>query len=152
MKKRYLLYSAFFLLSMSSCEDKLDADRYFGDRMTIEKVFSDRDYSEQWLSDAYSHLIRYNADVASKGYTMHCFADDMYFGDREDKYKQWKNGEYNEDWEQDSWSECYAGIYQASVFIHNIDNNTNLTQEERADYNAQTRLVLAYTSGLLFRT
>lgn len=72
---------------MSSCEDKLDADRYFGDRMTIEKVFADRDYSERWLSDAYSHLIGVNADVSSKGFTMYCFADDMYFGDRDDKYK-----------------------------------------------------------------
>ena len=63
---------------MSSCEDKLDADRYFGDRMTIEKVFADRDYSERWLSDAYSHLIGVNADVSSKGFTMYCFADDMY--------------------------------------------------------------------------
>lgn len=72
---------------MSSCEDKLDADRYFGDRMTIEKVFADRDYSERWLSDAYSHLVGVNADVSSKGFTMYCFADDMYFGDRDDKYK-----------------------------------------------------------------
>ena len=56
--------------------------------MTIEKVFDDRDYSERWLSDAYSHLIGVNADVSSKGFTMYCFADDMYFGDRDDKYKQ----------------------------------------------------------------
>ena len=61
MKSKYLLYSALFLFAMSSCEDKLDADRYFGDRMTIEKVFADRDYSERWLSDAYSHLIGVNA-------------------------------------------------------------------------------------------
>lgn len=119
MKNKYLLYSALFLLSMSSCEDKLDADRYFGDRMTIEKVFADRDYSERWLSDAYSHLIGVNADVSSKGFTMYCFADDMYFGDRDDKYKKWKNGEYDEGWEQGPWGECYTGIYQASVFIHN---------------------------------
>ena len=124
MKNKYLLYSALFLLSMSSCEYKLDADRYFGDRMTIEKVFADRDYSERWLSDAYSHLIGVNADVSSKGFTMYCFADDMYFGDRDDKYKKWKNGEYDEGWEQGPWGECYTGIYQASVFIHNIDRNT----------------------------
>ncbi|WP_462358015.1 RagB/SusD family nutrient uptake outer membrane protein [Phocaeicola coprocola] len=151
MKNKYLLYSALFLLSMSSCEDKLDADRYFGDRMTIEKVFADRDYSERWLSDAYSHLIGVNADVSSKGFTMYCFADDMYFGDRDDKYKKWKNGEYDEGWEQGPWGECYTGIYQASVFIHNIDCNTKFTEEERADYKAQARFVRAYYYWLLLR-
>jgi starch-binding outer membrane protein, SusD/RagB family len=119
--------------------------------MTIEKVFADRDYSERWLSDAYSHLIGVNADVSSKGFTMYCFADDMYFGDRDDKYKKWKNGEYDEGWEQGPWGECYTGIYQASVFIHNIDRNTKFTEEERADYKAQARFVRAYYYWLLLR-
>lgn len=151
MKNKVLLYYALFVLSMSSCEDKLDADRYFKDQITIEKVFSKRDYTEEWLADTYSHMIRYNADVSSKGYTMHCFADDMYFGDRDDKYKKWKNGEYDEGWEQDSWFECYKGISQATVFINMIDTNMEFTEGERADLKAQARFARAYYYWLLLR-
>ena len=153
MKRKYILLSAVFGfgLGLTSCADKLDADRYFKDRMTLEEVFSNEDYSEQWLANAYSHLDGVNADVSSKGHTMYCFADDMYFGDRDDKYKKWKNGEYDEGWEQGVWGECYAGIYQASVFIYNIDQNESFTQEERADMKAQARFVRAYYYWLLLR-
>lgn len=47
MKNKVLLYSALFVLSMSSCEDKLDADKYFKDQVTIEKVFSKKNYTPQ---------------------------------------------------------------------------------------------------------
>ena len=151
MKNKVLLYSALFALSMASCEDKLDADKYFKDQITIEKVFSNKNYSEEWLADAYSHLTGCNADVSSKGFTMYCFADDMYFGDRDDKYKKWKNGEYDEGWEQGPWYECYKGISQATVFINMIDMNTEFTEEERADLKAQARFVRAYYYWLLLR-
>lgn len=153
MKNKYIILSAIFGigLGLSSCEDTLDADRYFKDRMSLEDVFSSRDYTEQWLADAYLHLTGSNADVSSKGHTMYCFADDMYFGDRDDKYKKWKNGEYDEDWEQGPWNACYTGIRQASIFIENIDRNTKFTSEERADLKAQARFVRAYYYWLLLR-
>lgn len=114
MKKKYILLSAILGvgLGLSSCADQLDADRYFKDRMSLEDVFSSRDYTEEWLANAFEHLTGSNADVSSKGHTMYCFADDMYFGDRDDKYKKWKNGEYDENWEQGPWGSCYEGIRQ----------------------------------------
>lgn len=153
MKKLYILLSIVLGigLGLSSCTDQLDADRYFKDRMTLEDVFSDRDYTEQWLASAYSHLDASNADVSSKGHTMHCFADDMYFGDRDDKYKKWKNGEYDEGWEQGQWGDCYAGIRQASIFILNIDKNMKFNDEERADLKAQAHFVRGYFYWLLLR-
>lgn len=151
--KIYILLSAVLgvTLLLSSCTDQLDADRYFRDRMTLEEVFSSRDYSERWLANAFSHIDASNADVSSKGHTMFCFADDMYFGDRDDKYKRWKNGEYDEGWEQGSWNDCYAGIRQASIFIQNIDRNEAFTIAERADLKAQARFVRAYYYWLLLR-
>lgn len=154
MKKKYIILSAVLVgmgLGLSSCADQLDADRYFKDRMSLEDVFSSRDYSEEWLANAFVHLTGSNADVSSKGHTMYCFADDMYFGDRDDKYKKWKNGEYDEGWEQGPWGACYTGIRQASIFILNIDQNTKFTQEERADMKAQARFVRAYYYWLLLR-
>ena len=146
MKKKYILLSAILGigLGLSSCADQLDADRYFKDRMSLKDVFSSRDYTEEWLANAFEHLTGSNADVSSKGHTMYCFADDMYFGDRDDKYKKWKNGEYDENWEQGPWGSCYEGIRQASIFILNIDQNMKFTEEERADLKAQARFVRAY--------
>ncbi len=154
MKKTFLLKGLVFCagLGLASCTDQLDADKYFKDRMTLEEVFTDLDYTEQWLNDAFSHLVGHNADVASKGHTPFCFADDMYYGDREDQYRYWKNGEYNEnDFKQESWAECYQGIRQASIFIQNIDMNMEMTAEQRADYKAQARFVRAYYYWLLLR-
>ena len=48
MKKKYILLSAILGvgLGLSSCADQLDADRYFKDRMSLEDVFSSRDYTD----------------------------------------------------------------------------------------------------------
>lgn len=153
MKTKYILLSAVFGmgLSLTSCSDYLKVDKYFKDRMTLEEVFQSEDYSEEWLANAFSYLSGSNADVASKGHTPFCFADDMYFGDRDNFYRRLKNGEYGEGDLQGSWGACYEGIRQASIFIHNIDMNEDFTPAEIADYKAQARFVRAYYYWLLLR-
>ena len=81
-------------LAFSSCSDYLNVDRYFNDRMTEEKLFEDKKYSEQWLAGVYTHLLGCNDDVCSKGNTPHNFSDDMYFGDRSGLYRNLKYGMY----------------------------------------------------------
>lgn len=153
MKKKYILLSAVFGLSISltSCSDYLNVDQFFKDRMRLEEVFTNVDYSEQWLANTFSHLGGVNADVSSKGHTPFCFADDMYFGDRENFYRRLKNGEYGEGDQQGPWDECYKGIRQASIFIENIDKNLEMSEQTRADYKAQARFVRAYYYWLLLR-
>lgn len=153
MKKKYTLMSAACVLAfiLASCADTLDADHYFKDRMTIEEVFTDRDYSEQWLANAYYYLTINNTDVSSKKYNPFCFADDMYYGDTDDRYRRLKSGDYDENFLQGSWIDAYKGIRQASIFILNIDMNEQMTPEERADYKAQARFVRAYFYWLLLR-
>ena len=146
MNKKYIILSAAFslVLAFTSCSDYLNNDKKFKDRMTLEKVFTNRDYSEQWLANAYHYLMDFNADVASKEWTPFCFSDDMYFGDREDRYKMWKNVEFDEGFYQNSWDEAYKGIRQASIFIQYIDMNGEYTEKERADLKAQARFLRAY--------
>lgn len=153
MKKKYILLSAVLGLgiSLTSCSDYLNVDQYFKDRMALEEVFTNVDYTEQWLSNTYSHLAGANADVSSKGHTPFCFADDIYFGDRSDFYKRLKNGEYGEGDQQGSWAESYKGIRSASIFIENIDMNQEMSPETRVDYKAQARFVRAYYYWLLLR-
>lgn len=153
MKKKYILLAAILGLGLglSSCTDQLNTDRFFNDRMSLEDVFKDEDYSEEWLANAFSYLTGSNADVSSKGHTPFCFADDMYFGDRDNFYRRLKNGDYGEGDQQGPWGACYKGIRQATIFIQNIDINEDFTTEEIADYKAQARFVRAYYYWLLLR-
>lgn len=146
MNKKYIILSVTICCAVvfSSCSDYLNNDKKFEDRMTLEKVFSSRDYSEQWLANTFHYLMDFNADVASKEWTPFCFSDDMYFGDRSDRYKLWKNVEYDEGFYQNSWDEGYKGIRQASIFLLNIDRNMEFTPKERADLKAQARFARAY--------
>lgn len=157
-----LLASASALLS--SCEDTLDADKYFEDRRTIESVFTDISQTNGWLSQAFSYLKTDLADVITKeqgAVGWHCFADDYYFGDRDvaydnkwstqDAYTAFKQGDYDENLGSNAWRDAYRGIFQASVFIHNIDRNYKLTAEERRDMKGQARFVRAYYYWLLLR-
>ncbi|UKK51665.1 RagB/SusD family nutrient uptake outer membrane protein [Prevotella sp. E13-17] len=147
---------------LTSCADELDSDKYFEDRKTLETVFTSRQQSEEWLAYAYSFMTNELADVIGKGNGhYHCFADDMYYGDRDPQYgddgeyrhtyNAFKLGEYDEDTGYWAWEKAYKGIFQASVFIHNIDKNPQMTEEERIDRKGQARFARAYYYWLLLR-
>lgn len=148
----------------SSCEDTLDADKYFDDRVTLESVFTDINQTNAWLTRAFNFLKYDLCDVSIKeanGRNYHVFADDILWGDRDNefgndfhytgKYSSFKQGDYDENFNQDFWINAYRGIYQASVFIHNIDKNDKLTERERTDMKGQARFVRAYFYWLLLR-
>ena len=148
---------------ISSCSDYLDSDKYFKDRTTIETVFTDRVRTEEWLAYAYSFINGANADIIAKAGTgsPHVYDDAMYFGDRDVKYdpkdawdlsyNKFRLGEYNENEYNEIWPRSYKGIFQASVFIHNIDMNPTMSDEEKLDYKGQARFVRAYYYWLLLR-
>lgn len=148
--------------ALTSCSDTLDADKYLDDRRTIESVFTDINQTNGWLSQAFSFLRGDLAEVRTKeGAYFQCFADDMYFGDRDpnkgdgysymESYNALKQGDYDENFGSGAWTNAYKGIYQASIFIHNIDMNEKLTPTERRDMKGQARFVRAYYYWLLLR-
>lgn len=151
--KKVIFSSVIILLlnGLVSCSDYLETDKYFKDRMSQEKAFQQREYSEQWLARAYMFLTNENADVANKNYTWHNFADDIYTGDWGGVYKKFKNGEYDEEATQGSWSASYKGIRHASIFINNIDKNIEMSEDEIIDYKGQARFLRAYLYWLLLR-
>lgn len=164
IKKIFILLLNLCMIGLiSSCSDYLDSDRYFKDRTSLETVFTDRERTEQWLTYAYSFLSGATADIIAKASdgSPHVFDDTMYFGDRDVKYdpkdaeqlsyNKFRLGEYSENEVNDVWPRCYKGIYQASVFIHNIDKNLTMSAQERLDYKGQARFVRAYFYWLLLR-
>lgn len=154
MKKKYLFLSATIIagLSLSSCSDYLSVDKYFADRMNEQKLFEDKDYTNEWLAGVYSHLIVCQ-DIGSKRSVLTNFSDDMYFTDDYAgvNYKTYKYGQYNEGYNQQHWQECYVGIRDATTFIRNIDINKELSYEEIQDYKGQARFLRAYYYWYLLR-
>lgn len=148
----------------SSCEDTLDADKYFDDRVTLESVFTDVNQTNQWLSQAYSYLKDHLREVSTKeqqGRGFHVFADDIFWGDRDnaydsgynlkDAYYSFKQGDYDENYGSGYWEQAYNGIYQASIFIHNIYRQDKMSEEMKTDMKGQARFVRAYYYWLLLR-
>lgn len=111
---------------------------------SLENIFENKEWSEQWLATAYAWLTWSNIDIGSKDNCITNFSDDMCYSDRNLEYRVFKYCEYDENWKQDSWAQAYDGIRHASIFIHNIDRNKEMTPDEIVDYKAQARFVRAY--------
>lgn len=154
MKKIYLILFVAIItgVSLSSCSDYLNVDKYFADRMNEEKLFENKDYTNRWLAGIYSHLVVCQ-DIGSKRSVLTNFSDDMYFTDDYSGvvYKTYKYGQYDEGYNQQHWQECYVGIRDATTFIRCVDINKELSYEEIQDYKAQARFLRAYYYWYLLR-
>ncbi|MDD3038275.1 RagB/SusD family nutrient uptake outer membrane protein [Bacteroides sp.] len=158
-----LLLAVLGMGAFSSCSDYLNSEKYFKDRLTLEKTFESKDHVEEWLAYAFSFVKGENMEVTTKnpGNNSFCFADDMYYGDRDKaidgtknelSYNMFKLGEYDENsYNVGAWGACYKGIYQASVFIHNVYRCKEMADWEIEDYKGQARFIRAYYYWLLLR-
>ena len=126
-------------LSMASC-NYLDVNTDTKDRMSLEEVFTDETYTEQWLANAYSYLTNSEfADISITGSNPFNFSDDIY----NPIYKSFKEVTYGEEQWPYTWKYSYQGIRQAAIFIQNVDMCNELTSEERAE-----RLLRVLSSAL----
>lgn len=151
MKKIIYVISLIVSLSFASCNDYLDTDKYFSDTLLYDSIWSNKSYTEGWLSDAYSSLWGANSqkDIRKMNGGPLFTADDLFYGDwldRDYKCEVFQNGMYNADnvYGNDPWGINYQVIRKASQFIQNIDRCKEMTQSERADAKAQARFLRAY--------
>ncbi|GAB3009961.1 RagB/SusD family nutrient uptake outer membrane protein [Niabella terrae] len=139
---------------LSSCRKYLSVEHFFDDRQSEERIFSSKDYTEQWLANCYNALLNNNLEMGNTGNNITNYSDDMYFnesgGNNGDRYRKFKFGEYDHTLIQ-SWSQSYGGIRQASVMIHSLADGSSFTAQQVADYKAQARFVRAYLYWLLLR-
>ncbi|MGJ1311867.1 RagB/SusD family nutrient uptake outer membrane protein [Sphingobacterium multivorum] len=155
MKRKYFLYAllAGSAFVTSSCKDYLSVDRFFSDTQSEERIFNNKDYTEQWLANCYKQLLDFNLEIGHRNYTVSNFSDDMIFneGSNGQVYRAFKFGEYDYTWLKDSWYQSYAGIRQASIMIYAVDNSGKFSVEQVRDYKAQARFIRAYLYWLLLR-
>lgn len=139
---------------LTGCSDYLDSDYLFDERMSIEDVFTNKDYTNRWLAQGYAYLGD-NAlqDICSKRTLPFNFADDMYYGDG--GYKEWKSGDYSENGpngcSENVWKMAYQGIRQVSIFLNNVDMNKEFTAEEISDFKGQAHFLRAYFYWAMLR-
>lgn len=159
MKKIIVILSIVTGLSliMGGCTDYLDSDYLFDERMSIEDVFKNQDYTNEWLARAYSFLgDGYLQDVASKKYVPFNFADDMYFDGEGNRYANWKAGRYSESGlngeSQGIWENAYKGIRQAAILLNYIDMNKEFNEVQIADMKGQAHFLKAYYYWIMLRT
>ena len=157
MKKKQIITGILaigVIASLGSCRKYLSVEHYFDDRQSEERIFSSKDYTEQWLANAYSALLNNNLEMGNTGNNITNYSDDMYYnesgGGNGDRYRRFKFGEYDHTWLQ-SWSQSYGGIRQASVMLNSMAEGGTFTAKEVADYKAQARFVRAYLYWLLLR-
>ena len=158
MKKLNIILSFVVGLSLFfvGCSDYLDSDYLFDERMTIDDVFQSKDYTNEWLAQAYSYLgSGYLQDICSKKFIPFNFADDMYYGDESDGYTRWKSGQYSESGDHNEtqyiWQNAYKGIRQTSIFLNNIDMNEEFSALEIAEFKGQAHFLRAYFYWFMLR-
>ena len=67
IKKIYiLLLTVLGMGVISSCSDYLNSEKYFKDRLTLEKTFESKDHVEEWLAYAFSFIKNENYEVTLK--------------------------------------------------------------------------------------
>lgn len=155
-RNKYILVGAMVAglgLATTSCSDFLNVDRYFRDQQSTERIFSDKDYTLQWLTFCYSRLQGDNLEIGHSDLVPFNFSDDQVFNERGDRFSQFKRGEYNLSYSngQNAWRFSYEGIYQASILLNELHTNDDLTPEEVTDVRGQARFLRAYFYWLLLR-
>lgn len=136
------------------CTDYLDSDYIFDERITIEDVFQDKNYTNEWLAYAYEFLNNNEMQqVCSKKTIAFNFADDMYYGDYD--YSGWRSGTYTETSSKTNlnmWENAYKAIRQTSIFVNNVDMNKELSAADITDMKGQAHFLKAYFYWVLVRT
>ena len=90
MKKKHILFSTIISMGMmvSSCSDYLSVEGKLGENtQSLENIFENKEWSEQWLATAYAWLTWSNIDIGSKDNCITNFSDDMCYSDRNLEYR-----------------------------------------------------------------
>lgn len=162
MKKNYILVITLICLGTTfpACSDYLSVERYFSDRQDLERIFNSRDYTEQWLANAYYQLLSFNLEIGHVRFTLTNYSDDMIFteGGAGISFSNYKFGQYGPQYGGNvydliarPWSQSYDGIRQASIFLENVHPNSEITEEMYLDLKGQAYFIRGYLYWLLIR-
>ena len=162
MKKKIILLSIIACVGagLQSCSDHLNVERYFNDRQDLERIFNSRDYTEQWLANAYYQLLSFNLEIGHVRFTLTNYSDDMIFTEPGAgiSYSNYKFGQYGPQYGGNvhsliyrPWDQSYEGIRQASIFLQHVHPGPEITEERYWDLKGQAYFIRGYLYWLLLR-
>jgi hypothetical protein len=162
MKKKYIILCIIACLGtcLPSCSDYLNVERYFNDRQDLQRIFNSRDYTEQWLANAYYQLLSFNLEIGHVRFTLTNYSDDMIFTETGAgvSFSNYKFGMYGPQYTGNAgdlisrpWDQSYEGIRQASIFLQNVHPGDEITQEMYTDLKGQAYFIRGYLYWLLLR-
>lgn len=162
MKKKYIILCFITCLGtfFQSCSDHLDVERYFSDRQNMERIFNSRDYTEQWLADAYFQLLNFNLEIGHVRFSLSNYSDDMIFteGGAGISFSDYKFGKYGPQYQNNvgelisrPWAQSYQGIRQASIFLQHVHPGEEIDEAMYKDLKGQAYFIRGYLYWLLLR-
>ena len=136
------------IIMFSSCEDFIDVDQYFYDKVTIDSVFVSKEKTIQYLNGTASYLLDESKIFSRGSYFASGIATDELFVPWVDANHNGmyllvdqvtpRNTRYNR------WPDLYKGIRKANIIIARINENRELTDLERRDYTGCAHFLRAY--------
>lgn len=117
----YILALLFTAVSLSRCGKYLDVDPYFKDMVNVDSVFTNKNYTEQWLNDVYAYFGWYGGiEIAFADVTgFNLASDDAMFSNAGSLCENYQNAQFSPTNELNDgrWGTLYQGIRQASILI-----------------------------------
>lgn len=151
---KYLPIAVCLFISLVSCGDYLNIDKYFDDEMNIDSVFTNRRYTEAYMWGAAS-MFPDEAATARVNYTPGIFATDEGFNN----FRVSGNVYYGLDFSAglitpdffgrstpnlNQWGNYYKIIRKCNTILQNIDKPTDMTIADRVRIEGYTRFIRAY--------
>jgi len=149
--KIYCTALIFLIFTLTSCEKYLEVDLQ-QNQMTLEEVFDKRSTTEAYLAQVYGFLPNEHDFIGGDGGVVPRSDEALFSWLSGVPWLNMNNGSWGPTTTSyDTWSHDYQGINQATVFINNVDRNTELSQANKDVMKAEARFLRAYYYFTLLR-
>lgn len=139
------------MITQTSCEKYLEVDLQ-QNQMTLEEVFDKRTTTESYLAQVYGFLPNEYDMIYGEGSVVPRSDEALFSWLSGVPWLNMNNGSWGPTtMNYQTWSHDYQGINQATVFINNIDMNTELNENTKAVMKAEARFLRAYFYFTLLR-
>jgi SusD family. len=142
-----LLAASFLLLLLGSCNY---LDIVPDERPTEADAFKDRYAAERYLYSCYSYMPAMRDGTSSLDLFT---ADEVVTSFEHETFAQFPKGNYTSSNPVISyWNTLFGGIRQCYLLINNVDKTPDLPLEDKLNYKAEAKFLIAYYHFLLMRS
>lgn len=142
------IYLISVIIGVVSCSDYLDT--YPKDTLTIDEVFQNKNYTEQYLANVYNYTRTDNKWSNDAPWTGLSDELDVTYPDYSISNMNLGALTPDKGW-YDNWTALYKGVRSATYFINRIDENPEITEDVKAKYKEEARFLRIWHYFNIFR-